>query len=80
MAAKKKGKKHPKKHGKHHGKHHGKKHGGAHHAAGHHPKRSKKKATKHRCGLCGHVAKHDARAGCLHHDGKGNFCSCKHRA
>jgi len=56
-----------------------KKHGGAH-AGAHHPKRSKAKKHKkqHRCLFCGHAARHDAKAGCLHNvDGK--FCTCKHR-
>jgi hypothetical protein len=88
-------KKHAKKHGKHGGKLHGaaltawkKAHGmtkhhrppagrrGAHHKS---PRAAAHKVHHHRCILCGHAAKHDASAGCLHRDGKGKFCTCRHR-
>jgi hypothetical protein len=67
----------------HHGgkaAHHGGKHTKAAHHPGKHGKHGKHAVTQHhRCAACGHTAKHDAHAGCLHHDRKGHFCSCKHR-
>jgi hypothetical protein len=87
------GKHHGKKHARKHGKHGGKLHGAAlaawkkahgmtgHHARAHHkaPRRAEHKVHHHRCIFCGHTAKHDASAGCLHRDGKGKFCTCRHR-
>jgi hypothetical protein len=32
----------------------------------------------HRCPACGHMDRHDAKAGCEHFDGK-RFCPCRHR-
>ena len=46
----------------------------AHGSTAHHGKA----AHHHRCGVCGHAAKHVARQGCLHFDGH-RFCSCKSR-
>ena len=37
------------------------------------------KRVHHRCGMCGHAAKHDSSAGCLHRDTGGRFCTCRHR-
>jgi hypothetical protein len=41
----------------------------------HHPA----KRVHHKCGMCGHAAKHDSSAGCLHRDPSGRFCTCRHR-
>ncbi len=89
MATKKK----KSKKGKHKGKHklhgaalaawrraHGVPTGKAAHHGHHAAKKSAKKAKHHhRCVYCGHAARHDAKAGCLHRDARGAFCSCKHR-
>jgi len=54
----------------------------AHHSKGHH--HTKKghghgHRTQHRCGYCGHTARHEGKHGCLHIDSKGRFCPCRHR-
>lgn len=87
-------KKHAKRHAKHGGKLHGaalkawkKAHGMIGHRgagrqqAAHHkmPRKAARKVVHHRCVYCGHAARHDAGAGCLHRDGKGKFCTCRER-
>jgi hypothetical protein len=53
----------------------------AHRTGSHHkePRRAAHKVHHHRCAFCGHTAKHDAGAGCLHRDRRGMFCTCKSR-
>lgn len=50
-------------------------HGKTHTKRAHHPA----KRVHHKCAMCGHAAKHDSSAGCLHRDPSGRFCTCRHR-
>jgi hypothetical protein len=38
----------------------------------------KKDHHRHKCPVCGHLERHEAKAGCTHFDGH-RFCPCKHR-
>lgn len=55
---------------------HGKKHPKKTHAKKRH---GKKHVKAHKCPMCRHTARHDAKAGCLHRSASGVFCTCKHR-
>jgi hypothetical protein len=57
----------------------------AHRSHGHAPAKrghahhKKDHRVQHRCGYCGHTARHEGKHGCLHIDAKGRFCPCRHR-
>jgi hypothetical protein len=76
MPAKKHGKHKAKRTTKHRSKGRAKAHTKAHRSA---PKRTHHKpAHHHRCPTCGHLERHDTKAGCTHFDGH-RFCPCRHR-
>ncbi len=50
--------------------------GSAKRGQAHHKKEHR---VQHRCGYCGHTARHEGKHGCLHIDEKGRFCPCRHR-
>jgi hypothetical protein len=66
-------------------------HGRARHARGHHGRvhgrtsvsragaHAKGHRVHHRCGYCGHTARHDRKHGCLHVEHSGRFCPCRHK-
>jgi hypothetical protein len=76
MATKKKHRKHgkhkPKKQTKHRGKSHTKGRRTAPRTA------HRKDQHQHKCPACGHLARHDPKAGCTHFEGH-RFCPCRHR-
>jgi hypothetical protein len=74
--AKKRAPKHAKKRAKSGGGTHTKR---ASHRPAHRTARKTTKKVHHRCAACGHGARHDGQAGCLHQDRSGRFCDCKHR-